>query len=156
MMNRPATLAQAMQKANDIEMARQTANLGNPAPHRNPAPQRYFRGRNRNRSGRFVTGRMSGQRQSANASNIATPPISSDQCHRCHGYGHWASQCPTPAVRGRRGGRRGRHGTPRGNSRGRGRGQVGAAALVAEPSEAEGAALQSAPDAPSESQTQGN
>ena len=51
MMNRPKTLPEAIQKANDIEMARQAANFGRPQGQ-NPAPQRYHRGRGRRVSGR--------------------------------------------------------------------------------------------------------
>ena len=46
MMNRPKTLAEAIQKANDIEMAHQAANFGRPQGQ-TIAPQRYHRGRGR-------------------------------------------------------------------------------------------------------------
>ena len=51
MMNRPKTLAEAIQKANDIEMACQAANYGRPQGQ-STLPQRYHRGCGRRGSGR--------------------------------------------------------------------------------------------------------
>ena len=160
MMNRPTTLATAMQKANDIEMARQAVQMGNPGTQRptyQPG-QRHFRGRGRHRGGgRAAALWTSGAEQTTSVANVGTQNIAADQCCRCHGYGHWASQCPTPAIRGRRGGRRGRRGGRRGRFITRGQGRTVQAAQVQTESDATGAALQSAPEAPSTSQgNQGN
>ena len=127
MMKWPTTLATAMQRANDIELARHAAHLGTQQQRRTWNPQRQYRGRGRR--GRALATYVAsaqahtdiGQSVRARFGARVAHPSANDQCHRCQGYGHWANQCPTPPVRGRRGGRRGRRG--RGNRGGRGQGQ---------------------------------
>ena len=155
MMNWPKTLTEAIQKANDIEMARQAINFDRPQGQ-NTVPQRYHRGQGRRGSGRqnYIASVLA-QEQIVNAGGVAQHQSAQNQCHRCHGYGHWAYQCPTLVGRGRRGGRCGRRGRGRGNRRGGGRGQDGRMAVLVLPEPAAtGAALQSALVALSRTQLQ--
>ena len=156
MMSQPTTLATALQRANDIELARQAAHLGTQQQQRTWNPPRYPR--DHGRRGRGLAAYVASAQSHTNTGQAiyagtvtgagGAQPSADDQCHRCQGYGHWAHQCPIPLVRGRWGGRRGRRG--RGNRGGRGRGQ-GRAMAVLVPSEpvAIGAALQLVPVAPS-------
>ena len=71
MMNRPKKLAEAIQKANDIEMARQAANFGRPQGQ-NTTLQRYHRGRGWRGSGRqnYIASAQA-QEQIINAGGVA-------------------------------------------------------------------------------------
>ena len=117
-------LPSAIKQAEQIEMARQFSQQGNP----NPSRQNFYRGRGHRNRGRFAQMQSAQGHEESDSYNASVQPgrgrgqtsghketsrgrggrLMANQCRRCYGYGHWAMQCPSRAVRGRRGGRRGR------------------------------------------------
>ena len=164
----PADLFSAIRKAEQVEMARSLAYMG--GAQQQPRGSGW-RGRGRGSRGRFATVQAESQPQAYaqqdapgpqfNAANAAGAGgrgrgrLSANQCRKCHGYGHWAFQCPSRGgARGRRGGRRGRGGRGGGRNAGAGGGGTGAgqvsfAALTQSGSEPSGVVLQPNPNGPS-------
>ena len=163
----PADLFSAIRKAEQVEMARSFAYMG--GAQQQPRGSGW-RGRGRGSRGRFATVQAEPQSQAyaqqegigpqLNAANANTGGrgrgrLSANQCRKCHGYGHWAFQCPSRGgARGRRGGRRGRGGRGGGRNAGAGGGGTGAgqvsfAALTQSGSEPSGVVLQPNPNGPS-------
>ena len=164
----PADLFSAIRKAEQVEMARSLAYMG--GAQQQPRGSGW-RGRGRGSRGRFATVQAESQPQAYapqdapgpqfNAANATGAGgrgrgrLSANQCRKCHGYGHWAFQCPSRGgARGRRGGRRGRGGRGGGRNAGvggggTGAGQVSFAALTQSGSEPSGVVLQPNPNGPS-------
>ena len=163
----PADLFSAIRKAEQVEMARSFAYMG--GAQQQPRGSGW-RGRGRGSRGRFATVQAEPQPQAyaqqegvgpqlnaanANAGGRGRGRLSANQCRKCHGYGHWAFQCPSRGgARGRRGGRRGRGGRGGGRNAGAGgggtgTGQVSFAALTQSGSEPSGVVLQPNPSGPS-------
>ena len=163
----PADLFSAIRKAEQVEMARSFAYMG--GAQQQPRGSGW-RGRGRGSRGRFATVQAELQPQAyaqqegvgsqlnaanANAGGRGRGRLSANQCRKCHGYGHWAFQCPSRGgARGRRGGRRGRGGRGGGRNAGAGGGSSGAgqvsfAALTQSGSEPSGVVLQPNPSGPS-------
>ena len=164
----PADLFSAIRKAEQVEMARSLAYMG--GAQQQPRGSGW-RGRGRGSRGRFATVQAEPQSQAYaqqdapgpqfNAANATGAGgrgrgrLSANQCRKCHGYGHWAFQCPSRGgARGRRGGRRGRGGRGGGRNTGAGGGGTGAgqvsfAALTQSGSEPSGVVLQPNPSGPS-------
>ena len=164
----PVDLFSAIRKAEQVEMARSLAYMG--GAQQQPRGSGW-RGRGRGSRGRFATVQAEPQPQAYaqqdapgpqfNAANAAGAGgrgrgrLSANQCRKCHGYGHWAFQCPSRGgARGRRGGRRGRGGRGGGRNTGAGgggagSGQVSFAALTQSGSEPSGVVLQPNPSGPS-------
>ena len=110
----PADLFSAIRKAEQVEMSRSLAYMG--GAQQQPRGSGW-RGRGRGSRGRFATVQAELQPQAYaqqgapgpqfNAANAAGAGgrgrgrLSANQCRKCHGYGHWAFQCPS------RGGARG-------------------------------------------------
>ena len=161
----PADLFSAIRKAEQVEMARSFAYMG--GAQQQPRGSGW-RGRGRGSRGRFATVQAEPQPQAyaqqegvgpqLNAANAnagrGRGRLSANQCRKCHGYGHWAFQCPSRGgARGRRGGHRGRGGCGGGRNAGAGgggsgAGQVSFAALTQSGSEPSGVVLQPNPSGP--------
>ena len=163
----PADLFSAIRKAEQVEMARSFAYMGGAQQQ----PRGFgWQGRGRGSRGWFATVQAEPQPQAyaqqdapgpqfnvanaAGAGGRGRGRLSANQCRKCHGYGHWAFQCPSRGgARGRRGGRRGRGGRGGGRNTGAGGGgtggQVSFAALTQSGSEPSGVVLQPNPNGPS-------
>ena len=135
---KPGDLAAAINQAEHIEMARNFAS-GNIPSQKTGTPFRgrggFMRGRGRfnavQTAGSSTQTTMQGTPSFAAQQQYSSTqrPVKPNQCIRCKGYGHWASECPS-YRQGTRGGRgystRGRFGRGRRGGqpmqRGRGRG----------------------------------
>ena len=158
-MANPSCLAEAIQKAEDVDMARRYASMtsdrftgsGNPQGQMQGGNQRnwrggqrgFFRGGRQQFRGRFSGGRQGGrqpwQKNNSNVEDAQMRTIEGNksqnvQCFNCGGN-HYAAGCPN--RRGQRGGRFGRTGPNRGASRNRG-GNSGRVSSVAVPESTRG------------------
>ena len=120
----PENLSAAIKKAEHVHMAQQFTQPDQPVQNR----QSFYRGRGRGNRGRFAQMQPSIANEDTGTSNAEAQfsrgrgffrgqrrglrgqgrRIQADQCRQCYGYGHWASDCPSRATRGHRGGRCGR------------------------------------------------
>ena len=104
MISSPSDLFLAIRKAEQVELARSFAYSG--GAQQQPQGSRWW-GRGRGARGRFATIQADPQplaytQQELPQLNAVNADgrrgrgcLSANQCRRCHGFGHWAFQCPS-------------------------------------------------------------